>query len=111
VNARFRRNAHAVSHFGGNSILADNQPLVAEAAGFALNDKAPQRVARLLNQLLAKRITRRGERHRVFAALRAGAVVAGHGVKRAFERAAKPAERGRLLLRDFVIERAFGQCG
>lgn len=47
----------------------------------------------------------------MFAALRAGAVVAGQGVKRAFERAAKPAERGRLLLRDFVIERAFGQGG
>jgi hypothetical protein len=111
VNARFRRKCPCGFALRRELLLADNQPLVAEAAGFALNDKAPQRVARLLNQLLAKRITRRGERHRAFAALRAGAVVAGQGVKRAFERAAKPAERGRSLLRDFLIERAFGQGG
>jgi hypothetical protein len=41
--------AHAISHFCRHAVLAKYQSLVAKAASFALDDKAPQRVACLLD--------------------------------------------------------------
>jgi hypothetical protein len=85
---------HAVLYLNGDAIVAHHRPRIAQATSFALDDKAPQRIARILHQPGAHR-----------AALRVRLVVFGQIRKRGFKRPSEPAERSRLLLRDFVVER------
>ena len=44
-------NAHAVLYFRRNAVLANDHPLVPKAASLALDNKAPQSVARPLHQV------------------------------------------------------------
>jgi hypothetical protein len=79
--------------------------LVAKTASLALNNKAPYCVARVPHQLLPFEIHRRF-RGRTAIAVPIRAVVARQRSQCGFERVAEPAERRRLFLYDFVIERA-----
>ena len=86
--------AHAVVHLGGNAIVADDRPRIAQADRLALDHEAPQRVAGVADEAGASR---------VLGAV--AAVVLGQGSERRFQRASHPAERRDLLLRNFVVER------
>ena len=65
-----------------------------QANRFALDNEAPKGIARIGNQAGTCRIS-----------LAVAALVFGQSFQGRFERAAKPAERGGLLLRDLVVER------
>src|SRR5579862_6550138 len=85
---------HAILHFDGDAVVAHDRPWIAQSTGLALDHEAPQCVAGVLHQLAPLR-----------SRLRIGAVVVPQRRERCFERPAEPAERGRLLLRDLVVER------
>ena len=53
-------NAHAVLYFRRNAVLANDHPLVAKAASLALDNKAPQSVARPQHQEFARRVGKQG---------------------------------------------------
>lgn len=48
---RFAQNSHPVLHVLRHAVVANDRPRVAQAATFALNHKAPQRVACFLDEL------------------------------------------------------------
>ncbi len=97
--------AHAILHLRGNVVRAENQPLVAQTAGLALNNKAPKRVAGVPHQLLPAGMHWRFYL-RTAIAVQIRAVVARQRCQCGFERVTEPAERRRLFLDDFVVERA-----
>ena len=80
-------------HLGGDAVVADHRPRIVQANCFALDDEAPQGIARIGNQASPCGIS-----------LVVAALVFCQGSEGRFERAAEPAERGDLLLRDLVIE-------
>src|SRR5271154_4771859 len=98
--------AHAILHFGRDAVVADDRAGVAQPAGFALDDETPQRVARLLDQsrpgLMAFGVRSRAASRLI---VWSRTVISGECGQRRLERAAQTAERGRLFLCDFVIER------
>ena len=48
--------AHAVVHLGGNTIVADDRPRIAQAERLALDHEAPQRVAGVADEAGASRV-------------------------------------------------------
>src|SRR5580693_3006014 len=74
--------AHAVVHFGGNAIVADDRPWIAQADRLALHHEAPQCVAGVADEGFARRVLRA-----------VAAVVCGQGGEGGFERASHAAER------------------
>lgn len=91
--------AHAILYLARYTVVADYQPLVAQSAGFALDDAAPKRVTGFPDQPLA-----RADRRRCLA----GPIMLGQGSQRGFKCAAQSAERGGLFLRYLVIKRVVG---
>ena len=92
-------NAHPIVHLGGHAVVADHRPRIVQANRFALDDEAPQGIACIGNQAGTWGIS-----------LAVAALVFSQGGQGRFERAAEPAERGDLLLRDLVVERRATLC-
>jgi hypothetical protein len=104
AKARSRpKRPHPVLHLDRNAIFAHDRSLVAQSDRLALDDKAPQGVACLPQQALADGACRRllGE----VAGIGAQPIVLRQRRERRLARAAQPAQRSRLLLRDLVVER------
>jgi hypothetical protein len=85
--------SHTILNVLWNPVIAHHRPRVAQAATFPLDDKVPQRVARLRNQFSARRVRSS-----------AAAVVLAQGRERSLKRAAGAAKRGGLFLRYFIVE-------
>jgi hypothetical protein len=96
--------AHAILHVGGNAVSANDRPLVAKTASLALTKHHSASLAACTNCNLNGSIDAPSA-----AGFRHNPIARGRSVteRRAFERATKPAERRRRLLRDFVVEGAF----
>ncbi len=93
--------AHPILYLSRYTVVADYQPLVAQSAGFALDDAAPKRVTGFPDQPLARADRRRCGVH-------AGPIMLGQGSQSGFKCAAQSAERGGLFLRYLVIKRVVG---
>jgi len=89
------KSAHLVMHLGGDAIVAEHWFRIAQTHRFALNNKAPQRVARFGNQPGTGRVP--------FAAI--AAFVFGERRQRRFESATLPSECGGLFLGNLIIKR------
>jgi hypothetical protein len=88
------KNAHPVIHLGRDAIVAEHGFRIAQTNRFALDNKAPKRVARFGDQPGAGRV--------LLAAI--AAFVLGERRQRLFKRAALPPECGDLFLGNLVIE-------
>ena len=99
INARgplsAAKSSDAVVDFSGHAVVADHRTGIAQPAGLALDHETPQRVAGILHQSGIFRVPST-----------ARAAMVGQSRERGLQRAAQPAQRGGLLLRDFVVERA-----
>ena len=92
--------SHAILHFFGDPVIAHDRARVTQAAAFALDDKAPQGLARCGDQFST----------RVIGGL-AVPIVRRQRRERGFQRAAGAAKRHGLFLRYFIIERVGDRSG
>ena len=92
--------SHAILHLWRHPVIPHDSPRVAQAAAFALDDKAPQRLACFGDQFST----------RLTGGL-ALAIVLTQSRERGFERSAGAAKRGGLFLRYLIIERVGDRCG
>jgi hypothetical protein len=90
-------NSHAVLHVLRHAVVTHDRPRVAQAAAFALNHKAPKRVARLLHEFDPR-----------IVGLVLAPVMIGERREGRFKRASQSPKRSGLLLRNLVIERDNG---
>jgi hypothetical protein len=98
ILTRYPQDPHTVLYLRGNAVIAKYRPRITQTNRLTLHDEAPQRIARIMYQLIAAdRIAR-------------SLLVLGERQKRGFQRPSQPTERGRLLLHDFVVERRGARC-
>ena len=86
---------HAILHLGRHAILPKPRSRVTQPDGLTLHDEAPQCIARVLHKRGASCLIVR----------KRSAVMGCKRRERDFQGSAEPPKRGRLLLRDFVVER------
>jgi len=103
----FGKYAYAIANLGRNPVFADDAPLVAKTASFPLNNKAPQRVACILNEPCQNLLRRQRLAREDSLGTAVACVMCRQVPQSRFQRPAKAAKRGRLLLDSLVGDRVF----